>query len=148
MIVAGGTPGNSQLPIREVDILDYGSNAWRLGTPLPVGIYGGASITDPLGGFIVAGGSTEFSFALTSKIYRLRNALPDTKWELLPISLDGPRGNLFATPIPDSLVTCKPGKYFFLVGGQIKNINTSVTKILTHSFVQSSCWNWNASRKL
>ncbi len=109
IIVAGGLPGLGVVPVRDAALLDVGSPTWRRGTPLPVGTYAGAGIRDPLGGFVVAGGATELGFAYTSKIYRLRNALPDTRWELLPVTLTDLRAGILGVPVPESFVRCQRG---------------------------------------
>jgi len=87
-----------------VEILHDGETKWQQGTNLPYPIAATSSVTDPLGGVFLVGGTA--ANTRSNKIYRLRNA-KSTQWEIFPYSLKTGRGWLLAFTVPDWVSNCQ-----------------------------------------
>jgi hypothetical protein len=82
-----------------VEILDEGSNTWRLGPYLPIPTMAHSLVEDPRGGVIMIGGNT--GLVISTSLYRLRHG--GAKWELMTQQLKVGNSYPSAFLIPDSL---------------------------------------------
>ena len=98
VITVGGENGGILTP---VEILDEGSNKWRLGPYLPVPTMAAGLVEDPRGGVILIGGHNGPS--MTNLIYRLQHGA--SHWELLTQKLKIGNHYHVAFFIPDSLAS-------------------------------------------
>lgn len=99
--VLGGP--KSWAPLRSVEILDEGSEAWRSGPELPFEILNAALVEDPYGGVVLMGGKKTY-YEYNDVILRLANA--EDKWTVIPQKLNRNRYSPAWIPIPDALANC------------------------------------------
>ena len=104
IVVVGGFNGYS---MSSIEILDEGSNEWRLGPELPLPVCCSVIVEHPLGGIALIGGRTNDNTPLNT-IYRLPNTGEDTSWELMPQQLQVARYHHTAFLVPNEVVDfCK-----------------------------------------
>ncbi len=108
IIVAGGYDGSS--PLDSTEILELGSDEWKLGPKLPSIIAETTMVEDKLSNSVLlVGGYDEGS---SNKIFKLASPLTATsQWEELPQKLSvGNQAQPVAFFIPDSFVDCHEEK--------------------------------------
>ena len=104
IIVVGGD-GDMQFNVTEtVEILDEGSNNWRPGPNLPIGLDLSQIVELPDGGIILVAGRT-YDMNSVNTIFKLDYAADD-EWKELPQMLNIARDCHVAFLIPDEITKC------------------------------------------
>ncbi len=103
LIVAGGTNGVAWLS--SVEILDEGSNNWRVGTQLPFGISASQMIEDPNGGVILVGGISDLN-GFENSLYQIPHGGAGAVWTKMEQKLKIGRYWHAAFLVPDYFVEC------------------------------------------
>jgi hypothetical protein len=101
VIVAGGSSFDGT-DISSVEILDVGSNQWRMGPELPLHISGSAMVETPTGGVALIGGRGN-DFTYIDTIFQLLHSGEDARWEELPQKLKLRRAHHTAFLVPDGI---------------------------------------------
>ena len=102
VIVAGGSDGSS---LSSVEILDAGSNAWRNGPELPVGIDLAQLVEVQEGGVVLVGGSSTWDEFLDT-LFQLPHGGEDAEWIEMEQKLKIGRNQHVAFLVPDSITDC------------------------------------------
>ena len=101
VIVVGGW----NVPLMSsVEILDVGSNMWRTGPNLPLGISDASMVEDPSGGVVLIGGYDGYNGTHLDTLYQLPHANSD--WILMPQKLKIRRRQATAFRVPDEITNC------------------------------------------
>ncbi len=103
IIVAGGLAIFSDLS--SVEILDEGSNEWKAGPELPLGIYNSEMVEDQNGGVVLIGGMLS-SFEALDTLYQLPHGGQDAVWTKMEQKLRSGRNGPTAFLVPDNSVDC------------------------------------------
>ena len=85
-----------------VEILDFGSSAWRTGPSLPFGISGASMVEDLFGGVVLIGGNNGKRL---DTLYQLSHA--NSEWILMPQKLKVARQRAAAFFVRDEITNCK-----------------------------------------
>ena len=101
IIVAGGW-NKDWKPQSTVEILDAGSDKWRLGPELPEPLQGVSMVRHPDGGVVLIGGSNNGTYS--DALYYLPHAGPGAQWEKLPQKLATGRDYQIAVLVPDEIL--------------------------------------------
>jgi hypothetical protein len=102
IIVAGGYDVSS---LSSVELLDIGSNEWKIGPELPFAIYRSQMVGDQNGGVVLIGGESS-SIAYLDTIFQLPHGGPDAEWNKMDQKLLTGRSWHTAFLVPDSIVDC------------------------------------------
>ena len=108
VVVAGGYDGplisfgNKTYFMSSVEILDFGSSAWRTGPSLPFGISGASMVEDLFGGVVLIGGNNG---ECLDTLYQLSHA--NSEWILMPQKLKVARQWATAFFVRDEITNCK-----------------------------------------
>jgi hypothetical protein len=105
VIVAGGWDHKL---LSSVEILDPGSNEWRKGLDLPLGIRGAKMVSDQNGAVVLVGGRTGTwdDSKYLDTLYQLPHGGADTEWFEMEQKLETGKERHVAFLVPDSLVDC------------------------------------------
>ena len=103
-IIAVG--GNGMSILKSVEILDEGSNEWRFGPELPLGVSTAQLVQDQRGGVILVGGAKLGSAAPLDSIFQLPHGGSDGRWVLMDQKLKVGRSVHSAFLVPDDIVDC------------------------------------------
>jgi N-acetylneuraminic acid mutarotase len=102
IIVAGGWDGSY---LSSVEILDEGSNDWKTGPELPIGIGDSEMVEDQNGGVVLIGGDSSSVFNLDT-LYQLPHGGQDAVWTKMEQKMKTGRNSHTAFLIPDNVVDC------------------------------------------
>jgi len=101
IIVAGGVTEDDRV-LNTVEVLDEGSDVWRLGPKLPVSLQGVSMVRHPDGGVVLIGGSNNRTYS--DALYYLPHAGYGAQWEKLPQRLALSRDYQTAILVPDDIM--------------------------------------------
>ena len=104
IIVAGGFQGFFPI-LSSVEILDSGSNEWRKGPELPIGILSSQMVEDSNGGVVLVGGDSD-SEGYLDTLFQLSHGGEDAKWIEMEQKLKIARKGHVAFLVPDNIVDC------------------------------------------
>ena len=105
IIVVGGDVDMQFNVTETVEILDEGSNHWRPGPNLPIGLALSQIVELPDGGILLVAGSTYDPMYPVNTIFKLDHAA-DKEWKELPQMLNKARDSHVAFLIPDAITNC------------------------------------------
>jgi hypothetical protein len=103
IIVVGGYDGNSIL--KSVEILAEGSNSWKSGPELPMGMEESKIVEGSNGGVVLIGGKS-ISVTYLDTLYQLQHGGLDAVWTKMEQKLNTGRYRHLAILVPDSIVDC------------------------------------------